>query len=432
MRLRLRAAALLIAALGACAETDSPADDGEDAGRSGASAGARALAGQLAADGGGPSRAGVGAAGAGSGAAGSGSGAAGGSGVGSGAAGAAGAGAGGQGGSAAGSGEGAPAVRYVGRVDLEDPRGGRFSWSGSGVVARFRGTALSVDLSGGQEYTVLLDGVLRPAKLTISSGETPIESGLSNGEHTVELYRRTEANQGVSQFLGFRFGPGGVLLAPPPAPSRRLELIGDSISVGYGNEGADQSCTFTPQTENHYQSFGAIAARAVGAELHTIAWSGRGMVCNYGDDADSCSDPFPNLYDRTLPTLSDSSWDFARYRPDAVILNLGTNDYSTDADPSEAEFTQGYRAFLEHVRAVYPDAFILCTCGPLLYGSELDSVRAYIANAVSATGDDKILTFEIPSQSEADGLGCDYHPSIRTHEKMAALLVGVLQRELGW
>src|SRR5262249_46492585 len=152
-------------------------------------------------------------------------------------------------------------------------------------------------------------------------------------------------------------------------------------------------------TENHYQSYGAMAARAVGAELHTIAWSGRGMLCNYGDDAQSCSDPLPNIYDRTLPTQNGSRWDFTRYQPDAVVINLGTNDYSTNVDPSPADFTAAYRGFLQHLRDVYPDALILCTCGPMLYGTDLEQVRGYIADAITATGDAKIKSFDIPSQS---------------------------------
>jgi hypothetical protein len=59
-------------------------------------------------------------------------------------------------------------------------------------------------------------------------------------------------------------------------------------------------------------------------------------------------------------------------------------------------------------------------------------VRGYIVNAVAATGDGNMTTFDIPSQSSADGLGCDYHPSIKTHQKMADLVVAELRSELGW
>ena len=328
--------------------------------------------------------------------------------------------------------EGPPEVRFVGRVDRSDPARVRFAWSGSGVVARFTGRSIGVRLGGGQEYTLLVDGALQP-KLVPGNGMTMIDDALpDDGPHVIELYRRTEANQGEAQFLGLELAADGMLLPPTRAPARRLEIIGDSITCGYGNEGEDASCGFTPQTENHYMTYGAIAARALGAELSTVAWSGRGMVCNYGDEADSCVDPMPVFYDRTLPERPDSAWDFTSRPPHAVIINLGTNDYSTNDDPSEQAFTDGYRDFLLHVRSKYPDARILCTCGPLLWGDEHARVQRMIAAAVEATGDDAITTFEIPPQNTAEGVGCHSHPNIKTHEKMAALLVAELKARLGW
>src|SRR5687768_16197828 len=208
----------------------------------------------------------------------------------------------------------------------------RFAWSGSGVVARFSGTSLSVRLDGGQQYTVLIDGQLQP-KLIPSTPTSVLASDLAEGTHVVEIYRRTEANQGESIFSGFDLG-SGTLLAPPPAPERRIEIVGDSITCGYGNEGADMNCPFTPDTENHYLTYGAIAARAVGAELSTVAWSGKGVVCNYGDEPASCVDPLPVYYDRTLPERPESVWSFASWQPHAVVINLGNNDLSTTTDPS--------------------------------------------------------------------------------------------------
>ena len=116
-------------------------------------------------------------------------------------------------------GDGPPEVRFVGRVDLSDPNAPRFAWSGAGLVARFMGTSVSIDLGGGQEYTVLIDGELRP-KLVPGNGETLIADALTPGMHVVELYRRTEASQGESQFNGFTF-EGGELLTPTLASSRR-------------------------------------------------------------------------------------------------------------------------------------------------------------------------------------------------------------------
>jgi lysophospholipase L1-like esterase len=280
---------------------------------------------------------------------------------------------------------------------------------------------------------VVIDGVVQP-KLVSTGNLDSLATGLSAGEHSVELYRRTEASQGEAQFLGFDFG-GGALLAPAPAPERRIEIIGDSISAGYGDEGPDMNCPFTPDTENHYLTYGAIAARNVGADLVTVAWSGRGVVCNYGDDPTSCDDPMPTVVDRILPAQATSVWNFALYQPQAVVINLGTNDFSTTVDPANAEFEAAYTTLLTRVRAAYPDAIILCTVGPLLSGTDLATARSAITNSVQArvdAGDGQVKTFELAETDPANGYGCDWHPSQRTHQIMADTLTTTLRAELGW
>jgi lysophospholipase L1-like esterase len=300
-------------------------------------------------------------------------------------------------------------------------------------VARFLGTSIAVRLGGGQQYTVVLDGDVQPT-LVPTDGADMLATGLASGEHQVEIYRRTEANQGISTFLGFELADGE-LLAPPPPPERRIELIGDSISCGYGNEGPDMNCPFTPDTENHYLSYGAIAARTLNADLVTVAWSGKGVACNYGDDANSCVDPLPVFYERTLPSDASSAWDFSRFQPHAVIINLGTNDFSTDVDPTDVEFQTAYVTLLEQVRAANPDALILCTNGPLLSGSDLSTARSYIESAVETrvmAGDAQVRTFDLLPVDPADGYGCDWHPSLATHQVMADTLTATLRAELGW
>jgi lysophospholipase L1-like esterase len=329
---------------------------------------------------------------------------------------------------------GPPAVRFVGRVDTSDAAGPKFAWSGSGVIARFRGTGASAKFAGGQEYTLVVDGEVK-TKFVPTSGLAPVVSGLPDAVHTVELYRRTEASEGVSQFLGFDFGSGELLAPPEPLP-RKIELIGDSITCGYGNEGANMDCKFTPQTENHYLTYGAIAARALGAELVTVAWSGKGVICNYGDAADSCNNnPMPVYYDRTLPNDAASKWDHSRYEPDAIVINLGTNDFSTDSDPSQQDFQGAYEQFVTSIRSKHPNAKILLTNGSMLSGEDLTKARGYIENVVTSfkgKGDDDISSFQIEPQNSADGYGCDWHPSLATHRKMAAALEAALKAALGW
>jgi lysophospholipase L1-like esterase len=324
---------------------------------------------------------------------------------------------------------GEPAIHYVGRF-AQEGEAMRFEWSGSGAVAAFEGTSVAVLLEdgGSNQFTVVIDGEERP-KLVAQSGTASYElaSDLEPGRHTVEVYRRTEASFGTSAFMGFDFGDGTLL--PAPVPVRRLELIGDSITCGYGNEGESATCPFSADTENHYATYGAIAARALDAEVVTIAWSGKGIVYNYDTDT---NEPLPELYDAILPQGGDADWDFS-VLPDAVVINLGTNDFSTEDDPTPELFTGRYIEFLTHLRQVYPTTYILCTVGPLLGGADLDAARLGIADAVAARqgeGDELVEVWEMNVGN--DDPGCDYHPGLETHQAMADALVTELQERLGW
>lgn len=324
-----------------------------------------------------------------------------------------------------------PRVHFVGRF-AHDGAVATFAWSGSGIIAAFSGTEVAVQFEdgGSNEFTVLIDGASQPTlSMDPGANKYPLAQGLEDGRHVVELYRRTEASQGSTTFQGFDFGPNGTLLAPPPVKARRIEIIGDSITCGYGNEGADTSCTFSPETENHYLTYGAIAARTLEAELSTIAWSGKGIVYNYDTDTNN---PMPTLYNRTLPDDAASRWDFST-KPNAVVINLGTNDYSTDGDPSTEQFRDAYLGLLQQVRDGAPNAFILCTVGNMLGGEDLDAARAGIGAAVDsfkASGDTNIAAWDMNVAN--DDPGCDWHPNIQSHALMAEALVAELESHLNW
>ncbi len=318
-----------------------------------------------------------------------------------------------------------PAIRYIGRHDASDPAHVRMGWSGVGAVFRFDGTDASVRLDdNGRYFTVLVDGVLQP-NLATTPGDNlyPLAQGLPAGEHTIELYRRTEGSFGPTVILGVELA--GELLAPPPV-QRRIEIVGDSITAGYGNEGVSP-CSFSAETENHYLTYGAVAARALGAELSTVAWSGKGVVNNYGNDV---FEPLPTIYDRLLAS-DPAPWDFS-WQPDAVVINLGTNDFSTDNDPPQDLFVPAYVGFLEHLRAKYPGAFILAIA-PSLYGAEVQMVAGYLQSAVDQrhmAGDPDVAFADV--NVEWIGSGCDGHPSVATHANMGAKLAETLKLQLGW
>jgi lysophospholipase L1-like esterase len=223
---------------------------------------------------------------------------------------------------------------------------------------------------------------------------------------------------------------GGKPLVPTPVPSRILEFIGDSMTCGYGVEGAGPSCGFTTGTENEAIAYGALTAKALGAAHVAIAWSGKGMYRNFGGDM---TDTMPTLWTRTLATQASSAWGFTSFIPDVVVINLSTNDFAK-GDPGQP-YVQAYTALLTQVRAKYPRAYIFCANGPMLGSPALGTAKGYIQSAIAArnsSGDMRIKYVEFATQTQADGYGCDYHPSPTTQKKMSDVLVPAIRSAMGW
>jgi lysophospholipase L1-like esterase len=317
----------------------------------------------------------------------------------------------------------APSVRFVGRVEKSDG-GTRFEWPGVSLHANFTGASVAMDLSdtSATEFAVFVDGTEHPKIVATAGRKTyPLASGLSSGAHELAVWRRSESTVGLSVFHGLVFDPLGALL-PPPAPlPRRIEIIGDSITVGYGNEGAP-GCRYSNDTENNYLAYGSVAARAVGAELSTVAWSGLGMYRNYGD-VGAAAKPLPFYYDDALPTVP-TPWNFSLFIPDLVVINLGTNDSSTQGDPGQP-FIDAYVAFIRRIRLHYPSAWILCIDATAAVTSDI----AQVVSTTHAGGDMKIEAFTLTGQN---GSGCDGHPNVASDALMGASLAGEIRRVMGW
>jgi lysophospholipase L1-like esterase len=339
-------------------------------------------------------------------------------------------------------------VRWIGRVDLSNPATPKFAWSGSGFVATAAGSTLSVSLrSDGATDPIYFQPVIDGTpgtRLSVAASEglkrLVLGSGLTAGDHVVELYRETEGKAGFasSTFLGF---VDGTLKDPPPYGGRLVEIVGDSISAGYGDLGVEQhpnfgpdptgGCTFSTLTESAYLTYGVVAARALGADASVVAASGWGI---YSDNLGNVSNGLPRVYSNTVGGQSLPAWNFA-VEPQAVIINLGTNDFSANMTLGSDAFTTAYRAFLTTVRSKYAHAWIYCAIGPLLFGTGLTNATAYInamVGAVNASGDTKVKVLDFGQQNSSLGTGCSYHPNVTEHQRMAAVLANELRTRLGW
>ena len=247
------------------------------------------------------------------------------------------------------------------------------------------------------------------------------------------------------EFWGFVLDKGRRLVEAPALPSRKLEFIGNSITCGYGNEGTNKEEHFDYATENHYYSYASLTARALDAQHWVVARSGIGAYRNYGGPKAGTPDsnmpvqyeytgyaPDPEL--RRKGGFDSERWDFSRYQPDVVCINLGTNDLSTNNYDVKL-LKQGYQTLLMMVRQHNPQAKIVFLCGSMLLDKELEIAKKIldeIAAEANKAGDKQVYHFDFTYQNGSLGYGNDYHPSIWQHEKMAAELTAYLRSLMQW
>src|ERR1700761_1355180 len=328
-------------------------------------------------------------------------------------------------------------IRYSGRIAMTDSTA-ELSWPGSSITVNFEGTRIRVvmaDERSDNNYNVIVDGkVLSFLHPLQQKKEYVLAAGLRPGKHTLELFKRTESSMGKTWFYGFGLKKGEEILPPPAAQKRRMEFFGNSISCGYADEDTAGKDRGTSPYENGYMSYAAITARHFNAEFHNTSKSGIGITVSW----------FPmvmaEMYDRQYESDPITKWDFSKYTPQVVIINLFQNDCWIVELPDNEQFKarfgskpptpefiiNAYAGFVKSVRGKYPDAKIICILGSMDATKAGSPWPGYIEKAV-ATLDDKNVYIDILPYKNTPG-----HPSLKEQQAMADDLIGYMEKNIDW
>jgi lysophospholipase L1-like esterase len=223
--------------------------------------------------------------------------------------------------------------------------------------------------------------------------------------------------------------------------TRKIEFIGNSLTVGYGNEVSiaappqgNPTTGFHSINENNYTAWGALTCRSLNAQYVCTAYSGRGV---YRNNTGSMIGTMPLVYDYVHPDRADAIWNHQRFIPDVVVIDLGTNDFATGV-PDSSEFCATYLSFIQKIREIHPQTKIICVAGNALTDywpvgeNRWTKLRNYLVSVVKKANekDTSVYYFELTPQ--AGPYGEDWHPSNATHKKMSEAIVPFIKQVAGW
>ncbi|WP_163397628.1 SGNH/GDSL hydrolase family protein [Flavobacterium fluviatile] len=315
-----------------------------------------------------------------------------------------------------------------------------FYWPGTSATIHFKGTGISTTLKSNNDigyfYAIIDNDAEHAFKFKSDHSKTTISlaSGLSSGNHTLQLYKLSN-NTSENIFYGFQIDGKAKINTPEKPLKRKIEFYGNSITAGHGIDlGADGIDSGKPETFNNYYTYAALTARHFNAQYSSISRSGIGIMVSWFPEI------MPEIYDRLNPMDSNSQWDFAQYTPDIVVINLFQNDSWIVNLPNHEQFISrfgttkptddfiisAYQNFVSSIRKKYPNASIICALGNMDATKEGSKWPGYIQKAVERMHDSKIYSVAFPYKNTGN------HPTKEEQQLMANDLIAFIEKNIKW
>ncbi|PXA98757.1 GDSL family lipase [Nostoc sp. 3335mG] len=322
-------------------------------------------------------------------------------------------------------------IRIGGQVVPVDG-GVRRQWPGTYIEAAFKGRAVDLNVGPGDvSLRIRVDGGAPVALVRPKPGRYRIAAA-DAGRHRIRIDVVSESQAGATD-LGGLFAPAGTTPLPAPKPAaRRIELIGDSHTVGYGNSSTTRDCSEAQvwETTDTSQGIAGRLSRTYNADYRVHAISGRGIVRNYaGFAAPTLPEAYPYaLFDGKTPA-DDANW-----HPQVIVIALGTNDFSTPLKPGErwadraalhADYEARYVAFVQQLRRRDPHAFFVLWATDMAEGEIAREVQQ-VATRLRAAGETRLAV--VPVTGLRFG-GCHYHPDLTDDATIAAAIGAAIDAE---
>ena len=326
-------------------------------------------------------------------------------------------------------------VKMLGRTHSENG----ILWlahSASGVEFTMKGTKCSVKIIGDS----MISAEDNQARfVAYVDGERVVDEMITQSEVTYDVFSYEEEKEVTVRLMKISEAANSILgideiavtseedIAPTAEKELKIEFIGDSITCGYGVDDEDRNHHFSTKTEDATKAYAYKTAELLDADYSLVSYSGHGTISGYTTQGKKvAAQQLPVKYDRFAISSGNApdgfsaagiDWDFRKFVPDIIVINLGTNDYSYTGRDEELikEYSDSYTKFLTKVRENNADAHIICALGVM--GADLyDAMCTAAENYTAETGDNNISTFRLSTQDGSTGYAADWHPTAATHD----------------
>ncbi|WP_082457120.1 SGNH/GDSL hydrolase family protein [Sphingomonas sp. Leaf23] len=298
----------------------------------------------------------------------------------------------------------------------------RRQWPGTYFEGGFQGRAVDLAVGPGEvSLRIRIDDAAPIALVRPAPGRYRLNAA-TPGRHRIRVDVVSESQAGATAFGGLYAPAGSTPLTAPAVRRRAIEFIGDSHTVGYGNTSTSRDCSDGQvwDTTDTSQGIAGQLSRRYAAAYRVNAISGRGIVRNYGGfAAPTVPDAYPYaLFDGKTPA-NDAGW-----RPQVIVIALGTNDFSTPLKPEErwksrdalhADYEARYVRFVQDLRRRSPHAFFVLWATDLADG-EIAREVAKVGDLLRAKGETRFAVVPVTGLSFG---GCHFHPNVADDGKIA-------------
>lgn len=336
-------------------------------------------------------------------------------------------------------------------------------WNGSSVEVNVTGTELWIDIEVDFDLyepwigCAVNGAVVSRQMLTAGRYQLCLFRGMTaENIKNVSFFRELQAmsEDKSSHLLIHGFSSDGSF-APVEEKKYKLEFIGDSITSGEGTYGAKEDLDWISMYMSSSRNYAVMTSNALNADYRLISQGGWGVLSGWDNNPNH---NIPSCYEKICGLLKGEAneklgalkpYDFASWQPDAVLINLGTNDASAFVQPEwkdpvtgevfkqhtnedgtydKADLERFQKAlidFLTVVRKNNPAAPIVWLYGML--GCELtlpitDAINQYRKQ----TGDNKVSFLQLPAATD-ETVGSRQHPGYKSHKRSAKVLTEYLK-----